>query len=70
MGSSALDCGRVTGPHKWELIVRELDSTLQEFQLRDKVLAVGTDNASNIATAIPEMGLRRVSCSAHTLKKG
>ena len=65
--SCVLDCRRVHGRHTAQLIKEELEGILDEYNIRDKVLAVITDNGSNVVKAVKDISLRRLSCFAHSL---
>ncbi len=65
--SGTLDCFYVHGRHTGELIGADIERILQNFQMKDKTLAVVTDTASNIIKAVKEIKLRHLSCYAHTL---
>ncbi len=67
LSAAVLDCHRVQGRHTADLIRDEMKRILDDFNISNKVLAVITDNASNVKKAIKEMDLRRLSCYAHCL---
>ena len=49
--------------------VRSLEEILEEWNLRDKVFAITTDNAANMKKAVANMNnIRWQGCSAHTLQ--
>ncbi len=67
LSSAILDCASVHGRHTADMIREEIDKVLDCFSIKHKVLAVVTDNGSNIKKAIEDMGLRRLSCYAHCI---
>jgi len=56
-------------PHTAQHITESLEETFNEWNLREKVFTVTTDNASNMKKAIADMNnVRWQGCSAHTLQ--
>ncbi|GBB89806.1 hypothetical protein RclHR1_16600002 [Rhizophagus clarus] len=55
-------------PHTAEHILETLESVLEEWEIRDKVYTITTDNGSNVKKAINNMrGVKWLGCVAHTL---
>lgn len=52
--------------HSGENIAHHIRSTLEEFAIQDKVVAIVTDSAANQLKANRELGLDSIRCSAHT----
>jgi hypothetical protein len=56
-------------PHTAQHIMESLEETLKEWNLRDKVFTITTDNAANMKKAIASIdNIRWLGCSAHTLQ--
>lgn len=56
-------------PHTSQHIAESLEETFNEWNLREKVFTITTDNASNMKKAIENMNnVRWQGCSAHTLQ--
>lgn len=56
-------------PHTAQHIAESLEETFNEWNLREKVFTITTDNASNMKKAIADMNnIRWQGCSAHTLQ--
>ncbi len=65
--SPILDCAGFHGRHTGDRIREELRRCIKDFGIQGKILALVTDNGSNIVKAAADMGVRRLSCAAHTL---
>lgn len=50
-----------------EVIAKEIGDILEEFCIKDKVVAVTVDNAANMDVAVRKMSLTKIGCFAHTL---
>ncbi|GBC33124.2 zinc finger BED domain-containing protein 4-like [Rhizophagus irregularis DAOM 181602=DAOM 197198] len=56
-------------PHTAQHVAESLEEVFNEWNLRDKVFTITTDNAANIKKAIASMSnIRWQGCSAHTLQ--
>lgn len=56
-------------PHTAQHIAESLEETFNEWNLREKVFTITTDNASNMKKAIADMNnVRWQGCNAHTLQ--
>ncbi len=64
---ATLDCYRFKGSHTGEAIAKELGSTMEEFKISNKTLAVTTDNGSNILKGVRLTRIAQISCFAHML---
>lgn len=54
--------------HTAEHILEAIESVLKEWEIRDKVYTITTDNGSNVKKAINDMrGVKWLGCVAHTL---
>lgn len=65
--SAVLKTVNMTTTHTGENIAAELTKVIYEFSLKGKVVAVVSDNASNMTAAVRILGLRHLPCFAHTL---
>ncbi|KAL0808545.1 hypothetical protein ABMA28_012990 [Loxostege sticticalis] len=65
--SVLLDCVPMSGSHTAENIKSIVIRILQDFKLKEKVLIMVTDNASNMRSAVEKMGFKHFGCYAHTL---
>ncbi|XP_034538951.1 zinc finger BED domain-containing protein 1-like [Notolabrus celidotus] len=52
-----------TGP----VIAEEIGDILDEFKIKEKVVAITVDNAANMDVAVKKMSIRKIGCFAHTL---
>ncbi|XP_076134507.1 E3 SUMO-protein ligase ZBED1-like [Alosa pseudoharengus] len=52
-----------TGIH----VAEEIEEVLQEYRVREKVVAATVDNAANMAVALRTLAIVRIGCFAHTL---
>lgn len=52
-----------TGPN----IAQEIETILDEFGVREKIVAVTVDNAANMNVAVSRLQLKKMACFAHTL---
>lgn len=50
-----------------QVIAEEIGDILQEFEVKEKVVAITVDNAANMDVAIRKMNVRKIACFAHTL---
>lgn len=50
-----------------QVVAEEIGDILQEFGVREKVVAITVDNAANMNVAIRRMSITKVACFAHTL---
>lgn len=48
-------------------MVEEIEEILQEYRVREKVVAATVDNAANMAVALRTLAIVRIGCFAHTL---
>lgn len=55
-----------TGP----AVAEEIDGILEEFGVREKVVAATVDNAANMSVAVKSLHLIKLPCFAHTLNLG
>ena len=67
LGSCLLDCFKFTDRHMAENLKTELLKVVDEWGIKDKIVAVVTDNAANIQAAVRLAGFKQVSCFAHSL---
>ncbi|XP_049877872.1 zinc finger BED domain-containing protein 4-like [Pectinophora gossypiella] len=65
--SVLLDCTILPGSHTAENIKEHVLRIVENWKLKDKVLIVVTDNASNMRSAVEKMGWKHFGCYAHTL---
>lgn len=64
-----LDIAYVRYPHTAAHIKDTLESILNEWDIREKVFTITTDNASNMKKCVQDMtGVNRLGCTAHTLQ--
>lgn len=54
--------------HTAQNLSRKLDEVLEEYNIKDKIVAVVHDNAANITNAVRAGSYESVSCLAHTLQ--
>ena len=62
-----LETFNLTCEHTAENIASILKRIVREWRIEDKVVAIVTDNASNITAAVKLTGWRHIPCFAHTL---
>ena len=55
-----------TGP----AVAEEIDGILEEFEVRQKVVAATVDNAANMRVAVNTLHMTKLPCFAHTLNLG
>ena len=48
-------------------LAMELEEVMDTWQIRNKVIAIVTDNAANIVAAVRKLGIKHVPCFAHTI---
>uniref|UniRef100_A0A1A7ZTE0 DUF659 domain-containing protein n=1 Tax=Nothobranchius furzeri TaxID=105023 RepID=A0A1A7ZTE0_NOTFU len=48
-------------------VAEEIDSILDDFEVKSKVVAVTVDNAANMDVAVQKMKVMKMGCFAHTL---
>ncbi|CAH2096787.1 unnamed protein product [Euphydryas editha] len=65
--SVLLECTPIYGTHTAENIKNDINRIIQNFKLKEKVLILVTDNASNMKSAVEKMGFKHFGCYAHTL---
>jgi hypothetical protein len=64
-----LDIAYVRYPHTAIHIKDTLESILNEWDIREKVFTITTNNASNMKKCVEDMeGVNRLGCTAHTLQ--
>ncbi len=61
-----LDCSQFSGCHTGSNIAARLPQVL-EYIVREKVVAVTTDNAANAKKAVKEASFPQIGCFAHTI---
>lgn len=49
------------------VIAEEIGDILDEFNIKEKVVAITVDNAANMDVAVKKMSIRKIGCFAHTL---
>ncbi len=67
LSSKNLECVRVSGRHVAKNLTCQINKILNDYEVKDKVIAAVTDNASNITKAIKDGRLQHLPCLAHTL---
>ncbi|XP_050313030.1 zinc finger BED domain-containing protein 6-like [Anthonomus grandis grandis] len=67
MRSSLLDCYEYTERHIAENLCSELKRVVREWNIKNKIVAVTSDNAANITAAVRLTGWKHVPYFAHTL---
>ncbi len=67
LDSAVLQCSRIIGSHTAEMIFSGLEESFNQKNISGKVLTAVTDNATNVVAAVNKLGLRHLSCYAHTL---
>lgn len=65
--SFCLDCTEFDERHTGDNISKKLITTMRNWNISHKVIAVVSDNAANVTSAIQKIGYRQVACFAHTL---
>ncbi len=50
-----------------EIVAEEIGDILDEFNIKDRVVAVTVDNAANMDVAVKKMSIKKNCCFAHTL---
>ena len=65
--SFILDTARMTEAHTARNIKTELEDIMSSWDIKDKVFAIVTDNASNMVAAVGLMDIHHIPCFAHTL---
>lgn len=50
-----------------EVIAKEIGDIVEDFSIKNKVVAVTVDNAANMDVAIRKMNVQKIGCFAHTL---
>ncbi len=50
-----------------EIVAEEIGDILDEFNIKDRVVAVTVDNAANMDVAVKKMSIKTICCFAHTL---
>ncbi|XP_073995761.1 E3 SUMO-protein ligase ZBED1-like [Rhodnius prolixus] len=62
-----LKCTSYSERHTANNLASHLQSTVQEWELTNKVTAVVTDNGANIVSAVKQCNWRHISCFAHSM---
>ncbi|XP_005110616.1 zinc finger BED domain-containing protein 4-like [Aplysia californica] len=65
--SCVLETPRIAEAHTAANIAVILAEVMENWRIRDKVVAIVTDNASNMVAAIEQLKIRHMPCFAHTL---
>ena len=65
--SCVLETPRFAMSHTAQNIADELTRVMSEWQIQSKFVAVVTDNASNVTSAVSKLGLTHIPCFAHTI---
>lgn len=65
--SALLDCSILPGSNTADNIKDSLGRTIQNWKLKDKILIIVSDNASNMKSAVEKLNYRHFGCYAHTL---
>ena len=65
--SRLLEIRRITSSTTAENLASELNDVMENWEIRNKVIAIVTDNAANIVAAVNKLGIKHVPCFAHTL---
>ncbi|KAG5892245.1 hypothetical protein JTB14_014615 [Gonioctena quinquepunctata] len=65
--SAVLESVKLDGRHTADNIACVLDTILRRWSIRDKVVAMVTDNAGNMVNAASLLKIRQAPCFAHTL---
>uniref|UniRef100_A0A182PX25 BED-type domain-containing protein n=1 Tax=Anopheles epiroticus TaxID=199890 RepID=A0A182PX25_9DIPT len=65
--STLLDCSEFEKIHSGLNIANWIADTINQFGITNKVVAMITDNASNMKAAVKELKLDHIPCFAHTL---
>ncbi len=60
-----MDSSSIDGSQAGNLISLEMYNVLSACELYDKVLAAVTDNGTNVAMGMNDMGLHCITCYAH-----
>ena len=64
-----LDIAYIRYPHTANHIIETLEQVLDEWEIRELVFTITTDNGSNVKKAIQDMeGINWLGCTAHTLQ--
>lgn len=50
-----------------DIVAEEIGDILDEFNIKDRVVAVTVDNAANMDVAVKKMSIKKICCFAHTL---
>uniref|UniRef100_A0A8C4WWM8 BED-type domain-containing protein n=1 Tax=Eptatretus burgeri TaxID=7764 RepID=A0A8C4WWM8_EPTBU len=68
IGHFTLENAELPPPHDYEHIASAMHEILEDWNLKDKLSAVVTDNATNITEAVREgLGFPHITCFGHTL---
>ncbi|XP_011706019.1 PREDICTED: zinc finger BED domain-containing protein 1-like [Wasmannia auropunctata] len=65
--SAVLETRKVVGHHTAEHIAEELDEMLQKWNIREKIVTMVSDNASNMIKTATVLKVRHSPCFAHTI---
>nr|XP_049462644.1 E3 SUMO-protein ligase ZBED1-like [Anopheles coluzzii] len=67
LSSILIECSEFENPHSGRNIANWIQGTLNKFDIEDKIVAMVTDNASNMKAASTELNFCHIPCFAHTL---
>jgi hypothetical protein len=63
-----LDIAYIRYPHTANHIRETLENILSDWDIREKIFTITTDNASNMKKCVKDMEINQLGCSAHTLQ--
>ena len=63
-----LDIAYIRYPHTANHIRETLENILNDWNIREKIFTITTDNASNMKKCVKDMEINQLGCSAHTLQ--
>jgi len=63
-----LDISYIRYPHTANHIRETLENILDNWNIREKIFTITTDNASNMKKCVRDMEINQLGCSAHTLQ--
>lgn len=67
MKSVLLDCSPLHSPHTADNIKNTIMCLIENWKLKNKILIIVSDNASNMKSAVERMGYKHFGCYAHTI---
>lgn len=67
METCLLECFKYTKSHTADNLCEELVRTANDWKIRDKIVAIVSDNAANVVAAIKKTNWCHIPCFAHTL---